>query len=109
MDKEETYVVCRLGNDSQLAVEAMRSAGKEGVVKDLVGGLRAWAREVDGSFLIEFGSCVPRFWCCKVSHGQDYQDQPVPSAPSGGGGALAIGYYTSARILNVSSVQEARV
>ncbi|KAI1786774.1 hypothetical protein LXA43DRAFT_1032466 [Ganoderma leucocontextum] len=46
----ELYVVCRLGNDSQLAVSALRNEGMTGVVKDLVGGLRAWAREVDGNF-----------------------------------------------------------
>ncbi|RPD54292.1 hypothetical protein L226DRAFT_516044 [Lentinus tigrinus ALCF2SS1-7] len=51
-DGDELYVVCRLGNDSQVAVDAMRSAGKTGVVKDLVGGLQAWAREVDKSFPI---------------------------------------------------------
>ena len=46
----ETYVVCRLGNDSQLAVDALRSAGAKGVIKDLIGGLRAWAKEVDQQF-----------------------------------------------------------
>ena len=46
----ELYVVCRLGNDSQLAVAALRDGGMTGVVKDLVGGLRAWAREVDRNF-----------------------------------------------------------
>ncbi|TFK86712.1 hypothetical protein K466DRAFT_663574 [Polyporus arcularius HHB13444] len=51
-DEETVYVVCRLGNDSQLAVDALRNAGRKGVVKDLVGGLRAWAQEVDESFPI---------------------------------------------------------
>lgn len=46
----ETYVLCRLGNDSQIAVEALRNAGMKGVVKDLIGGLKAWAREVDSQF-----------------------------------------------------------
>lgn len=45
-----TYVVCRLGNDSQLAVDALRAAGMGGTVRDLIGGLRAWAREVDNEF-----------------------------------------------------------
>ncbi|KAI9056820.1 hypothetical protein FKP32DRAFT_1415841 [Trametes sanguinea] len=49
---EEIYVVCRLGNDSQLAVDALKEAGRAGVVKDLVGGLRAWAKEVDSNFPI---------------------------------------------------------
>ncbi|KAI0759563.1 hypothetical protein BD413DRAFT_596195 [Trametes elegans] len=51
-DTPEIYVVCRLGNDSQLAVDALERAGKGGVLKDLVGGLRAWAREVDSDFPI---------------------------------------------------------
>ncbi|KAI0723680.1 hypothetical protein C8Q72DRAFT_858318 [Fomitopsis betulina] len=46
----ETYVVCRLGNDSQIAAEALRSVGTAGVVKDVVGGLRAWSTEVDPEF-----------------------------------------------------------
>ncbi|GBE88449.1 Adenylyltransferase and sulfurtransferase uba4 [Sparassis crispa] len=47
---DEVYFVCRLGNDSQLAAEALRNAGATGVVKDLVGGLRAWSRDVDSNF-----------------------------------------------------------
>ncbi|KAI0249855.1 hypothetical protein BJV78DRAFT_1275994 [Lactifluus subvellereus] len=48
----ETYVVCRLGNDSQIAAEALRSARPDPafVIKDLVGGLRAWSRDVDPEF-----------------------------------------------------------
>jgi adenylyltransferase/sulfurtransferase len=48
----DIFVVCRLGNDSQIAADAIRAAGVgEGTrVRDLVGGLRAWAREVDGKF-----------------------------------------------------------
>jgi adenylyltransferase/sulfurtransferase len=48
----ETYVVCRLGNDSQIAADALRSARPDPtfVIKDLVGGLRAWSREVDPGF-----------------------------------------------------------
>ncbi|EMD33301.1 hypothetical protein CERSUDRAFT_108116 [Gelatoporia subvermispora B] len=49
-DPPETYVICRLGNDSQIAVDALRSAGAKGIVKDLVGGLRAWAHDVDQTF-----------------------------------------------------------
>ncbi|KAH8094572.1 hypothetical protein BXZ70DRAFT_948062 [Cristinia sonorae] len=44
------YVVCRLGNDSQLAVDALRGTAVQGIVKDLIGGLRAWAKDVDPSF-----------------------------------------------------------
>ncbi|KAH9028520.1 hypothetical protein EDB84DRAFT_1588903 [Lactarius hengduanensis] len=48
----ETYVVCRLGNDSQIAAEALRSVQRDPtfVIKDLVGGLRAWSRDVDSHF-----------------------------------------------------------
>jgi len=43
------YVVCRRGNDSQRALAALRRAGiSQGV--DVVGGMEAWAREVDTSF-----------------------------------------------------------
>ncbi|EKM57902.1 uncharacterized protein PHACADRAFT_251828 [Phanerochaete carnosa HHB-10118-sp] len=50
--EEETYFICRLGNDSQIATEALRSVRKDGMVKDLVGGLRAWANEADPDFPI---------------------------------------------------------
>eukprot|EP00884_Botryococcus_braunii_P020045 jgi/Botrbrau1/6724/Bobra.0324s0015.1 len=43
------FVVCRRGNDSQRAVHLLRQTGFEGAV-DLVGGLQAWAREVDPRF-----------------------------------------------------------
>ncbi|KAF8688919.1 Adenylyltransferase and sulfurtransferase UBA4, partial [Rhizoctonia solani] len=64
-----TFVVCRLGNDSQVAVRALRgalqakedgsqanldnasSASPQRIV-DVIGGLRAWAQEVDQSFPI---------------------------------------------------------
>ena len=48
----ETYLICRLGNDSQIAADALRSVIKGGTVKDLVGGLRAWAVDVDPDFPI---------------------------------------------------------
>lgn len=48
--ERETYLICRLGNDSQIAADALRSVIKDGTVKDLVGGLRAWATEVDPRF-----------------------------------------------------------
>lgn len=51
-EPSDIYVVCRLGNDSQLAVDTLRNAGVKGVVKDLVGGLRAWAAHVDPQFPI---------------------------------------------------------
>jgi len=47
-----TFVVCRLGNDSQIAVEALRKVAPSGdaAICDLVGGLRAWSSVVDSSF-----------------------------------------------------------
>ncbi|KAJ7105747.1 hypothetical protein C8R43DRAFT_1140723 [Mycena crocata] len=50
--KQEIYVVCRLGNDSQIAASSLRNAGKgeEPVVKDVIGGLKAWTRHVDPNF-----------------------------------------------------------
>jgi len=45
--------VCRLGNDSQLAADALRSvsgAGKE--IKDLMGGLQSWSKNTDTQFPI---------------------------------------------------------
>lgn len=47
--------ICRLGNDSQLAVEALRGvsdAGRE--IKDLIGGLQSWREDVDIQF--------PTYW-----------------------------------------------
>jgi adenylyltransferase/sulfurtransferase len=45
------YVVCRLGNDSQIAVKKMKDAGlhQDGqrFIGDIRGGFRAWRDEVD--------------------------------------------------------------
>ncbi|KAK0480267.1 hypothetical protein IW261DRAFT_122926 [Armillaria novae-zelandiae] len=46
----EIYVVCRLGNDSQIAADALRSVDSSVTVKDVIGGLRAWARDIDTTF-----------------------------------------------------------
>lgn len=51
----ETYVICRLGNDSQIAVQALKGHGqaseaKDLVIKDIIGGLRAWTKQVDANF-----------------------------------------------------------
>ena len=50
--EREIYFVCRLGNDSQIAADALRGIAKDSTVKDLVGGLRAWATDVDPNFPI---------------------------------------------------------
>ncbi|XP_041668762.1 adenylyltransferase and sulfurtransferase MOCS3 [Cheilinus undulatus] len=48
------YVICKLGNDSQKAVqvlEKMSGSEVDGVaVKDIIGGLMAWAKRIDTTF-----------------------------------------------------------
>ncbi len=48
---KEIYVLCRLGNDSQIAADALREVSTA-PVKDVIGGLVSWARDVDNSFPI---------------------------------------------------------
>ncbi|KAG0555941.1 hypothetical protein KC19_11G014500 [Ceratodon purpureus] len=43
------YVICRRGNDSQQAVQVLRSAGFNSVY-DITGGLQSWVQEVDPTF-----------------------------------------------------------
>ncbi|KAF7713098.1 Uncharacterized protein PECH_001870 [Penicillium ucsense] len=49
--EEPVYVVCRLGNDSQLAVQRMKELGLDRggqrFIGDIQGGLRAWREQVD--------------------------------------------------------------
>lgn len=53
-----TILICRLGNDSQIAARALKSAldnGDEGLrnnaeVMDVIGGLRSWSLDVDPQF-----------------------------------------------------------
>lgn len=49
-DGKERFVVCRLGNDSQLAVRAAMEKRAAGRVRDVRGGFRAWRDEVDGGW-----------------------------------------------------------
>jgi len=46
------YVLCRLGNDSQIAADALRHHRPYGNVWDVIGGLRAWSMEIDTNFPI---------------------------------------------------------
>ncbi|KAF8518478.1 hypothetical protein JB92DRAFT_3088024 [Gautieria morchelliformis] len=46
----QIFVVCRLGNDSQIAADALRSIAAGRSIQDLVGGLRGWSRDVDPNF-----------------------------------------------------------
>ena len=43
------YVVCRRGNDSQRAVQYLRDSGFSSA-KDIIGGLEAWAADVNPNF-----------------------------------------------------------
>ena len=43
--------LCRLGNDSQLAVDALRSVSDDSQeIKDLIGGLQSWSEDIDTQF-----------------------------------------------------------
>lgn len=48
------FVVCRRGNDSQLAVQKLQSVFSDVpvIIKDIVGGLTAWSNDVDKNFPI---------------------------------------------------------
>lgn len=45
------YVVCRLGNDSQLAVRLLQKHGITNA-RDISGGLYKWATDIDPNFPI---------------------------------------------------------
>jgi len=47
---QSTYIVCRLGNDSQIAANALRALSSGIVIMDLIGGLKAWTKHVDPHF-----------------------------------------------------------
>ncbi|KAF3122990.1 Urmylation protein [Orbilia oligospora] len=46
------YFICRLGNDSRIAVQRLKKSGlvKGNVIKDIKGGLWEWSRRVDKTF-----------------------------------------------------------
>ena len=47
------YLICRFGNDSQLALRDLQISGKlDRPVSDVEGGLEAWSKHVDSSFPI---------------------------------------------------------
>lgn len=46
--KGKIVVMCRRGNDSQLAVNMLKKAGVEAV--DVIGGLVKWTKDVDADF-----------------------------------------------------------
>ncbi|KAH8552697.1 adenylyltransferase [Umbelopsis sp. PMI_123] len=47
---QDVYVICRLGNDSQLAVKILEEHGIPS--KDIVGGLHEWSHRIDTDFPI---------------------------------------------------------
>ena len=48
-ESNEVVFICRRGQDSQIAAAALAKAGRLGV-RDVIGGLEAWSREVDPTF-----------------------------------------------------------
>lgn len=48
----DIFTVCRRGNDSQLAVNRLKSLLPNANIKDLIGGLHAWTKTIDSSFPI---------------------------------------------------------
>ena len=48
--KSELVMVCRRGNDSQKAVVKLREALTDIVIRDVKGGLHAWAKKIDKDF-----------------------------------------------------------
>ncbi|KAI7870634.1 hypothetical protein BDF14DRAFT_1879225 [Spinellus fusiger] len=51
LSADQVFIVCRLGNDSQLAVRQLEAAGIKGT-RDLIGGLYQWTHKVDATFPI---------------------------------------------------------
>ena len=47
---KQLCVVCRKGNDSQVAVKILRSLMSDVKVSDVIGGLYAWSMHVDNEF-----------------------------------------------------------
>jgi len=47
---QSTYIVCRWGNESQIAADTLRKLSDEAEILDLIGGLRAWTKHVDPYF-----------------------------------------------------------
>lgn len=47
---EPIYVVCRRGNDSQLAVKRLQALCEKSAPRDVIGGLHAWTRCIDPMF-----------------------------------------------------------
>jgi adenylyltransferase/sulfurtransferase len=50
VDDVPIYLVCRLGNDSQIAAQKFKEALGEREIKDIRGGLRSWKHQVDSEW-----------------------------------------------------------
>jgi adenylyltransferase/sulfurtransferase len=55
LESKSIIALCRRGNDSQIAVQKLRtilneSSEEKYVIKDVIGGLHAWAKHVDRDF-----------------------------------------------------------
>ena len=48
--EQEVYVVCRRGNDSQVATGLLRQLLPGARVRDVIGGLHAWTKHIDPTF-----------------------------------------------------------
>ena len=55
------YVLCRRGNDSQIVVRKLKQHFKDSEIKDIKGGLHAWAREIDENFPVYWNKLLH---CC---------------------------------------------
>lgn len=47
---KQIILVCRKGNDSYVAAEALRKCNSSCNVRDVTGGIDAWRKEIDSSF-----------------------------------------------------------
>jgi len=51
-NKQNVYIICRRGNDSQVAVKILRHTFPSLEIKDVKGGLHQWASQIDPDFPI---------------------------------------------------------
>ncbi|XP_015112130.1 adenylyltransferase and sulfurtransferase MOCS3 [Diachasma alloeum] len=53
-DNSNVYIICRRGNDSQRAVDLLKTSlnHRSNRIKDIIGGIHAWTRELDSTFPI---------------------------------------------------------
>ncbi|CAF0902241.1 unnamed protein product [Brachionus calyciflorus] len=49
-NEKSIFLVCRRGNDSQLAVEILEKHFNDKEIKDLIGGLQTWSKEIEPDF-----------------------------------------------------------